>query len=385
MKKIAVLIFIPLFLAGCGITSMFSSSSAPLVAPTKLKSIQDTLAVKELWSDDTGAGNPDPYTRLEPATGANRIYTADRKGQVTDYAIDDGTRVWRTRLDQPVTGGVGLGSGVVVVGTKGGEVTALDAATGKVRWHHQVSSEVLAPPAADAGIVVVRTQDGKLFGLSASDGHAIWIYERNVPPLTLRGTGAPLIDDGKVYTGFAAGTLVANDLLTGHDLWEATVAVPHGRNEIDRLVDIDAKPTVANGDVYSAAYQGRVAAIDGATGRVTWTRELSSYRRLAADAKNVYVTDDNSHVLALDRNTGATVWMQDGLVGRHATGPVTVGDAVAVADFEGYVHFLSKRDGSFVARVRVGHGPLDRPVSEGNRLYVDESDGTLTAFAVGGK
>jgi hypothetical protein len=46
------------------------------------------------------------------------------------------------------------------------------------------------------------------------------------------------------------------------------------------------------------------------------------------------------------------------------------------------VHLLSKTDGSFAARVRVGRGPLDRPVSDGGRLFVQENDGTLTVFAL---
>ena len=203
---------------------------------------------------------------------------------------------------------MGLGAGLVVLGTEGGKVVALDAQSGKKRWESDVSSEVLAPPTGDAGVVVVRTQDGKLYGMAADDGHHLWIYERSVPALTLRGTGAPLTYRGMVLTGFAGGKLVANNLQTGHDLWEATVAQPHGRNEIDRLVDIDAKPVVADNDLYAGAYQGRVAAIDLGTGRVRWTRELSSYRRLGVDSKNVYLTDDESHVLALDRATGAERW-----------------------------------------------------------------------------
>ncbi|MBN0495508.1 PQQ-binding-like beta-propeller repeat protein, partial [Pseudomonas aeruginosa] len=93
--------------------------------------------------------------------------------------------------------------------------------------------------ATNGDVVVVQTQDDKLIGLDAASGDQRWIYERTVPVLTLRGTGAPLIAGNMALAGLASGKVVAVDLQRGLPIWEQRVAIPQGRSELDRVVDID--------------------------------------------------------------------------------------------------------------------------------------------------
>ena len=68
---------------------------------------------------------------------------------------------------------------------------------------------------------------------------------------------------------------------------------------------------------------------------------------------------------------------------REPTTPVAFDNAVAIGDFEGYVHLFSNVDGRPVARIRVGKGLLSgAPVVIGNRLYVQSESGSLEAYAV---
>ena len=71
----------------------------------------------------------------------------------------------------------------------------------------------------------------------------------------------------------------------------------------------------------------------------------------------------------LSRSTGASEWRQDELRNRKLTAPEPVDDYVAVGDFEGYVHLLSRYDGRIVARARVdSKGIQEKPLG----LLVDE-------------
>ena len=72
------------------------------------------------------------------------------------------------------------------------------------------------------------------------------------------------------------------------------------------------------------------------------------------DDKVLYSSDENGNIWALDRLNGATIWKQDKLAYRSLTRPTIVGDYLAVGDFEGYVHLLSREDGHFVARYQLG-------------------------------
>lgn len=383
MKKILITVLVSLFLGGCGIGSWFGRGAEVTEKPTELTAFQASVTVNKSWSQDIGNAGKDKYLRLTPVLGDDAIYAVDAGGAVSAYDLA-GRRLWRVELKHNVTGATGYGDNLVLFGTSKGVVVALEKAGGKTQWTATVSSEVLAPPVARDGVVVVKTADGKAYGLASEDGKRRWVFERTSPALTLRGTGAPALHNNLVLTGLANGKLAAIDLQSGRLLWEASVAEPRGRNEIERLIDIDARPLVSDGVLYAAAFQGAVAAIALDSGRVLWNREVSSFTDLGADAKNLYVTDAKSQVLALDRRSGATVWKQDKLGGRTCTGPTPVGDYVACADFDGYVHLLAKEDGRFAGRARVdGRGVSVTPITSGQTLFVFGQNGGLTAFNLG--
>jgi outer membrane protein assembly factor BamB len=170
------------------------------------------------------------------------------------------------------------------------------------------------------------------------------------------------------------------------------------------MVDIDGIFQVQNNVIYVTAYQGRIAAVSAVDGRAIWTRELSSYTGVSLDKQHVYTTDSDGYVWSLDIETGATLWRQDKLVGRDLTAPVLMGDTVVVSDRGGFVHWLSKEDGGFVARANVGEvykrvmvdwGDEDMderdiavttpPVVEKNALYVRDNAGALSAFKISPK
>ncbi|MEO5703045.1 MAG: outer membrane protein assembly factor BamB [Gammaproteobacteria bacterium] len=377
-------VLVSLVIGGCGTVGNFlagKDNSAPPAALTKLES---TVAVQTLWSKDVGSGSEEKYIKLPPVVAGDKVFTADRKGRVSAYGTASGQLLWETQTKAPISGGPGSGDGLVLVGTSEGEVIALNAGTGEIAWRSQVSSEILAPPHATQGVVVARTIDGKLFGLDAKQGTRIWVYEQSVPALTLRGTSAPLLVGDRVIAGFANSKLAAITLNEGKLLWEASVAEPRGRTELERLVDISGEMQVADGTIYVASFQGRVAAVDIESGRARWARNMSSNAGIGVGAGNLYVTDDQSHVWALDRRDGGTLWKQTKLQARSATAPAVIGNYVVVGDFEGYLHWMSQEDGSFVARIRIDDdGIIAAPVVVEDTLYVSGKGGVLAALRAG--
>jgi outer membrane protein assembly factor BamB len=137
-------------------------------------------------------------------------------------------------------------------------------------------------------------------------------------------------------------------------------------------------------EVCAAAYQGRVACFDEATGRQTWSRELSSLTGVGLDARFAFVSDDRGAVNALDRTNGRTVWKQDKLFLRQLSAPLPAGNAVVVGDFEGQVHFLARDSGAFVARYATSGGAVRAaPVSlPGGGVLVQTQNGGLFALAL---
>ena len=370
-----------LALSGCSGIGEYLRGDDDEPKPAELRSFESTLEVETLWRTRATSGEGSQRLALRPAVAGRHVVVAGHSGDVSAYDRTNGTRLWNVDTDISISGGPGAGSGLVVVGSDAGEVVALAGADGALAWRTSVSSEVLSPAAIGQRVVVVRTGDGNLFGLDATSGERLWVHDRTVPVLTLRGTSAPVIAGDVVVAGFDSGHLVAISLADGALRWESQAATPTGRTELERLVDIDADPIVSDGIVYVTTYQGNVAAFDLSTGRPVWRRDMSSNAGLGIGERLLYVTDADSHVWALERGSGTSPWRQDGLARRDVTRPVGVGEYVVVADYEGYIHWLSIDDGRFAARVRADGGAVHAPPAASDAtVFVLSERGDLTAF-----
>jgi outer membrane protein assembly factor BamB len=219
----------------------------------------------------------------------------------------------------------------------------------------------LAPPESQDGTVVARTGDGRIHGLDVASGKPKWEYQRTTPALSLRTHAGLVIERGAVFVGFPGGRLVGISLANGNVGWEAVVALPRGATELERVADITSLPVIDGLRICAVAFQGRVACFDNTRGTLIWARDVSSIAGLGVDERNVYVTDDKSAVLGLDKSGGASLWRQDKLAWRNVSAPLGIGRYVAVGDFEGYVHLLSREDGSFAARIATDGSAINAP------------------------
>lgn len=351
---------IVLVLHGCqtiseGYDRLFGSRPGP--KPAELVPIQAKATLRILWQGNVGPAEKNVYF---PAKSGNVVYAVGAAGAVTGFDTARGTPVARIEAGQRVTGGVGAGDGLVLLGTPKGEVLAFDR-NGKSLWKAQLTGEVLAPPEAQEGIVVARTGDGRVFGLDAASGKQKWLYQRTTPALSLRTHTGLVIERGAVFVGFPGGRLLGIALANGNVGWDAVVALPRGATELERVADITSLPVVDGQRVCAVAYQGRVGCFDSVRGALIWARDVSSIAGMAVDERNLYVTDDKNAVLALDKAGGASLWRQDKLAGRNVSAPLVVGRYVVVGDLEGYVHLLSREDGAFAARIATDGSAISAP------------------------
>lgn len=322
--------------------------------PSELNEIKTTAQVKLLWSAQLGDSLDADFTTQ---SDNGFLYAASANGEITKLSVADGKQIWRINSGEPLTGGVGLGGNLLLLGTAKGYVLAYDL-SGKLLWKSKVSSQVLSSPKADDGVVVVRCGDSRIYGLNAVDGSRKWVYERATPALSLRSSAGIALDGAAAYAGFAGGKLIALRVEDGKVIWEVSVAQPKGTTEIERIADITSMPVVDGSLVYAVAYQGKIAAVDRTSGRLVWSRDISSYTGLNAEDAKVYVTHANSAIYAIDFTTGKTFWRQGNLKQRRISAPLPMGNLIALGDVEGYVHFLNREDGSFAARLQLENSPI---------------------------
>lgn len=368
-------------LAGCSALSAlnpFSSKAPPRNPPAALVDFKPSMRVHTAWT--ASVGNAGTFV-FSPAVTGDSVFVAAADGTIARIDATSGRSLWRINASSPLTAGVGSdGMTVAVVGEKG-QLLAFDA-NGKLRWKAQASSEVLSAPAVGQGMVVVRSVDNRIAAYDADSGARRWVVQRTAPSLTLRTAPGILIVGSTAFVGLPGGRLLALAMTNGGPKWEVSVGDPRGTTELERIADISGAPVLAGRDICAVAYQGRVACFDAVTGTPHWAKDLSSDVGLGVDERFIYAANEHGSVTALSRENGTGAWRNNKLANRHLATPVAVGRAVAVGDGQGYVHFLSREDGAFLARVETDGSPVTAtaPLADGKSAIFQTQAGTVAAL-----
>lgn len=375
-KLIVLLVVTTALLAGC-------AQPGPLIEPTPLKSIKNTSTATSfdtVWNASVGEEDKRRASSFVPFVDKTDVYAAAVDGAVTRLDLVSGKRVWSRELKGRLGSGVGGDAKHVYVASRDGVVYALDKQSGETKWTQSMSSEVLVRPvtaltsraliAGDAGdsdadqLVVVRAVNGMIAALDSATGEQLWNARFEPPALTVHGYSEPVVLRSGVLAGLEDGKLVALSRDRGQLLWESTVSYPSGRSEVERLVDMDANLLIDNSHIYAVTYQGNLARIEPQRGQLTWSESLSSVAGMAQDGEHLYVTLDDSEVVAVAKSSGEVLWRQNELVGRMLSRPTVVtGKRIVVADFEGYIHALDAGSGQIQGRRRAGDAAANQLVS----------------------
>jgi outer membrane protein assembly factor BamB len=368
-------------MAGCSTLSSLNpfATKNKLNQPAPLVELKGSMAVRTAWKLSLGKANNYQFT---PAVVGNTVLLAGADGALARVDSATGNPLWRIKTPVGLTAGVGTDGNMIVVGGAKGQVMTYDM-DGRALWTAQASSEVLTSPVIGEGIVVVRSIDNRIVGLDAKTGAKKWTVQRVSPPLLLRIAPGMLVVGKEVIIAQPGGKLLALTLETGAPRWEVAVGEARGATELERVTDIGGNPVLFESAVCAVTYQGRVGCFDVATGTAKWTKEFSSDVGVSVDQRFVFAADDKGALSAFNRDTGASAWKNDKLGFRRLSTPVSYGRAVAVGDYQGFVHFLSREDGAFLARAATdGSAITSPPVVAGSNLIFQTQSGTVTAIAV---
>jgi len=347
--------------------------------PAQLVEFAQSAKFEERWHSNVGDAG---QNLLRPALSADSIYGASAKGKLTRLDRVTGKQVWRIDTGIAISGGVGSGEGLVLIGSDKGDVLAFDE-SGKLLWKSKVPSEVLSLPQVSDGVVLVRSGDGRIAGLSTVDGKRLWLYERSTPALVVRSHAGVTVQRGVAYAGFAGGKLVALKISDGSVLWEVSVSQPRGSTELERISDITSNPVADDEQICAIAFQGRVACFDAAHGNPLWNRDISSDKGMMLLRKYLYLSDAKGSVIALDKTSGGTVWKNEQLSLRETAAPYALEKFVVAGDYAGYLHAMQREDGSMAARIKLDGGAIQaEPIPLDSGLLVQTRGGDLYSLSI---
>ena len=226
--------------------------------------------------------------------------------------------IWRTPLRRTSRSGVTVADSSAYVADDGGNVYALDLATGALRWSASTIGEVLTPPAVADGLVVVVSRDVKdqrseLVALDEATGRPAW-PAFSAPVSGSTGSGAA-VADGRVVAGFSDRVVRELSARDGTPQWGALGL---------SLFSPANLPALTSRRVYIADVGAGLYALDAATGARLWDYQLNDLVVRSSpviSGGSVLLGLNDGRLVAIDAASGDLVWQSppsQGLIGAIA-------------------------------------------------------------------
>lgn len=366
-------------LAGCSIMPQFSKlpflgGSAEKAKPAELQANPGLLGVRQAWTARIG---PVDFP-LGVAVNGNTLTLASSDGMVTALDAGTGAELWRASAGAPVVAGAGSDGSTAAVITRNNELVAF--AGGKELWRQKMTALSYTPPLVAGARVFVLAADRSVAAFDGQSGRRLWTQQRQGEPLVLRQAGV-LLAVGDTLVAGQGGRMAGLNPLNGSIRWEVAIATPRGINDIERLADLVGGVSRVGNTVCARAFQAAVGCVDAEQGRLLWTQKADGSEGVHGDAASVFGTEDDGRVVAFKRDGGQRDWVNEQLLHRGLGTPLALGRSVVVGDAFGFVHMLSREDGSLLNRVATdGSAIAAAPVVAGNTLVIVTRKGGVYGF-----
>jgi outer membrane protein assembly factor BamB len=362
-----------MLVAAVGGCSMFGSGPTK-PQPAELQPVTALVAARQTWATRVGQVN----FPLDTGVSGNSVAVASGDGTVALIDAQTGRDVWRLALNTPLAAGAGNDGKVVAVVTKANEVVALQ--DGRELWRQKLGAQAFTAPFVAGARVFVLAADRSVNAFDGQTGRKLWTQQRPNEPLILRQSGVMLAVGDTLVVGLA-GRLAGLNPSTGSIRWEAPIATPRGINDVERLVDLVGHVSRQGDVVCARAFQASVGCVNAARGNLLWAKPANGVQGLDGDDRFVFGTEADGNVIAWRRTDGERAWTTDRLRYRGLTAPVVVGRSIAIGDFTGYLHLLSREDGSLLNRLPTdGTAIAATPVLVGNTLVAVTQGGGVYGF-----
>jgi outer membrane protein assembly factor BamB len=360
-------IFLIAILFGC-------SGGSPKPKPAELEAVTPLVSARQSWNARIGPVN----FPLEVTVSGNSVALAGGDGTVAMLDAQTGRDIWRVALNTPIAAGVGSDGKVAVVVTKANEVVALQ--DGRELWRQKLGAQAFTAPFVAGARVFVLAADRSVNAFDGQTGRKLWSQQRPNEPLVLRQSGVMLAVGDTLVVGLA-GRLAGLNPSNGSVRWEAPIASPRGINDVERLVDLVGRVSRDGNNVCARAFQASIGCVDAAQGNLLWSKPANGVQGIHGDDRLLFGTEADGTVLAWKRSDGERVWSVDRLRHRSLTAPLVAGRSVVLGDFAGFIHLLSREDGSLLNRLPTdGSAIAAAPALAGTTLIAVTQNGGIYGF-----
>ena len=380
MKTNIVLVISLFLVSSCSTLSFWSSESDEETSePIKLKKIQNLYPIEVVWKRSFDGKND--LGSFIPSFYSGEMIVADPEGNLISMNPSSGKVNWNIDLKRDLSAGTASGFGKIVLSDTDGFLVAIDTDSKETLWEKNIGGEILSNGVISASLVLIKNSVGELVALDSSTGDVKWSFRSQLPALTVRGTGEPIIDNGIVFSTFDNGRLAAFQLETGYFLWDGPISFLEGTSELENLIDSDSSPVIAQSLIFATNYQGRLTAFDIAQKRPVWNAEASSFHSPVIGNNMLMVIQDDGSILSFSMTNLSPSWNSEEYLRRDLSNGSMLNNLMLVGDLEGYIHIINPLTGITLGRKKVSGNPIMRIVSFKNLAYAIDQESNIVAVS----
>lgn len=390
---------------GCGPTT-----------PTMLMHPDEAEAARALWSIDfvREFTVPEPFRYqteeygsavADPSRGL--VYVGSRDG--TLLALDDrrGEVVWEHDIggglsSVPILVTVDLELGLghlsvpgerpdwMITGTDDGALVAIDLEARTIVWRYRTGGLVRTAAVIGEGVVHFANSRDQILAVDLRGGEWVWEFDGEFQKdFTVYGRAglaylpAGVIDDsgaGVIYTGFGDGKVIAIDAASGSTKWVESLAPLDGQG---LFVDIDTTPVIVpeRGELLVANQTSGVYALSLADGSQRWNTRIRAVGSLALAPGGLLLAASSLEGLFALEPDGRVRWHQQLDPGSLAT-PLVVDGTVIVAHSDVGLLAYATANGELLGLLFNGSGSSGQPSFDPvlGRVYASSDRGWLYAL-----
>jgi outer membrane protein assembly factor BamB len=344
-------------------------------------------AARPAWRGDAGAGSSsNGRITAVPIVSNGKVYTLDREGRVTAFAVSSGNAVWKASLkpdeekaEVGYGGGLAADGGRIFASTGFGRVVALDAENGKPLWNKALGVPIRTSPTAINGKVFVVNSESQLYALNAETGDELW-SSRGLPEgASLLSNVSPAAAGNMLVVSFPSGEVTAVDMANGQTKWTDSVSGGAISNSLSNIGDA-ARPVIDGDIVFASSSSGRMIATALKTGERVWSKDIRAGQTPWVAGDTVFVVDTGGHAYALARKTGKTRWVASLPDDKLWSGPVLAGGKLWAVSSKGVLVGLDARTGEASSKVALDNAVYIPPVVASGRMYVLTDKANLIAL-----
>ena len=294
------------------------------------------------------------YVNSSAAIEGDNLFFGSGDSSLYCVNANDGSLVWKFKTGGAVHSSPAVVNGEVFFGSHDGNFYALNAKDGKVKWTFKTEGEKLfsakgihgqlpkdslfvdewdfwlSSPAIEGNTIYFGSGDGNFYALNKSDGTEKWKFKT-------AGIihSSPALAFGNVYFGGWDTYMHAVNAETGKEVWK--YKTPED-TVIYNQTGITSSPVIVDSMLYFGCRDSRVYALDAITGKFIWSKFNDegwiSQTPSVIDNKILYASGSSKRFVALNKNTGDSVYSVDAGTGAFSS-PAIVGSTAYYGDFRG--------------------------------------------------